>query len=298
MRPYDEMKMDSMRQQAYADPMALFQGVVAVIAPHMDDEVLACGGTIARLPYKERVHCIYATDGSQSPIPLAPWLGSAAPDLSAVRTREARAALDVLGVPSHNLHFLGFPDGRLRHHMQKFGEALDEVLHTINPQHLLVPFRYDRHPDHLAVNRVTTSIVRRGYCKAELFEYFVYANWQLLPKRDIRRYISPEHMLEVDIADETLQKRRALECFKSQTTRFYSWQHRANLTAAFLEEICRRPEVFLRYSASFPNAAIFIRATAWIHLVHAVEPPLKRSKDRLAVLLQSLKRDHDGHPPA
>jgi hypothetical protein len=35
------------------DPAELFQGTVAIIAPHMNDEILACGGTIARLPHKE-----------------------------------------------------------------------------------------------------------------------------------------------------------------------------------------------------------------------------------------------------
>jgi LmbE family N-acetylglucosaminyl deacetylase len=275
-----------------ADPAELFQGVVAVIAPHMDDEVLACGGTIARIPQKERIHLIYATDGSQSPVPAVRWSGSASPDLSAIRMSEARAALDVLGVPIDNIHFLNFPDAKLRYHLEGFGEALQELLQVIKPQSLLVPFRYDRHPDHLAVNRVTTSVLQRGD-QVELFEYFVYTHWRLLPKRDIRRYIRPEQLIEIDIEAESARKRQALACFKSQTTRFYPWQHRPNLTDVLLDEVCRVPEVFLRYNPSFPDTTIFVRGDTCIRMAHVLEPALKREKDRIFALLHSL--NHKKH---
>jgi hypothetical protein len=37
-----------------------------------------------------------------------------------------------------------------------------------------VPFRFDRHPDHLAVNEVMTDLCLRRRCSATLWEYFVY----------------------------------------------------------------------------------------------------------------------------
>jgi len=278
------------------DPVDLFHGVVAIIAPHMDDEVLACGGTIARMPQKERVHLVYATDGSQSPVPPSRRVGVAAPELSVIRRREAWAALDILGVPDGNLHFLGFPDGQLRRSRREFGQALAELLNAIKPRHLLVPFRYDRHPDHVAVNRVATSVLQLGNCQAEMLEYFVYTNWRLLRKRDIRRYICPEHLIEIDIEAEASRKRRALACFKSQTTRFYAWQHRPILTQALLEDVCHTAEVFLKYNRSYPHAAIFAQASTWIRLAHILEPVLKRGKDRVWTLLHSRNRlQHENH---
>ena len=89
----------------FVDPVKTFRGVIVIAAPHMDDEVLSCGGTIASLPDKDRVHCIYATDGSKSPAPIFPWLGAIASDLVTVRMREAKRALGILGVPEKNLHF-------------------------------------------------------------------------------------------------------------------------------------------------------------------------------------------------
>jgi LmbE family N-acetylglucosaminyl deacetylase len=273
-----------------ADPAELFPEVIAVVAPHMDDEVLGCGTTLVRLPQKQRIHFVYATDGSQSPVPAAPWIGGTAPNLSAIRMKEALAAARTLGIPCKNVHFLGYPDGRLGEHLPEFTKALADVLETIQPSHLLIPFRYDRHPDHLAVNHAAVSLRTSGGSKAELFEYFVYSNWRLLPGRDIRKYISQLHLLKIDNEGEVATKRVALECFKSQTTRFYPWQQRPNLTRSLLNEICDSPEIFLRYDPKFPDAAIFKRARAWIRLAHVVEPALKRGKDRAVALVHSMHR--------
>ena len=116
------------------DPEELFQGVLALAIPHMDDEVLACGGTIAGLPHKERIHCIYATNGAMSPVPPYPWLGTVSSELAAIRMEEAREALKVLGIPEENIHFLGFPDGRLASHLSDLEQALIALIHKLQPE--------------------------------------------------------------------------------------------------------------------------------------------------------------------
>jgi hypothetical protein len=75
-------------------------GVILVIAPHMDDEMLACGATLAALPDKQSVHIIYATDGARSPVPNLPWETQDNPALVAVRMTEAERALAALGIPA------------------------------------------------------------------------------------------------------------------------------------------------------------------------------------------------------
>ncbi len=268
-----------------ADPNKLFRGVIVVAVPHMDDEALACGGTIARLEHKERLHLIYATDGMRSPAPALSWLDSAAPELGSMRTAESRAALQLLGVPDENLHFLGFPEARLRSHAGAFGRALIKLVAQIQPDHVIVPFRFDRHPDHLVVNRVMTNALHRGDYNAGLTEYFVYYRWRMLRGGDVRRYIDPKHLVSVDIAAVAEKKRQALECFTSQTTRLYSWQDRPILSKASLDEVCANPELFLRYDPSFRGDSVFTRAHAWIRFVHTVETPLKKRKDRVLALL-------------
>jgi LmbE family N-acetylglucosaminyl deacetylase len=266
------------------DPSAVFTGVVAVTIPHMDDEVLACGGTIARLPDKSLVHAIYATDGARSPAPLLPWRDTVTTDLRQVRMREAKRAMQHLGLPEHNVHFLGFPDGRLKRLGENLDSALDEIFRSIRPAHVLTPFRYDRHPDHIALNHSATRLCDR--VSIDLTEYFVYYRWRLLPQGDVRAYIDQSHLYAVNIESVSQQKRAALDLFESQTTVFFPWQTRPNLTPALLDDVSRSPEVFLRYDPSVSGAKIFVRMAPWIRVAHRLEPALKKRKDQVIELLK------------
>jgi LmbE family N-acetylglucosaminyl deacetylase len=96
------------------DPNEAFQGTVLIVAPHMDDEALACGGLIARLSMKERIHIIYATDGMKSPAPVLPRFDSISPELGEARVQESIQAMKFLGVPEENLHFLRLPEAGLK----------------------------------------------------------------------------------------------------------------------------------------------------------------------------------------
>ena len=258
-----------------------FAGSGLVAAPHMDDEVLACGGTLALLPNKADWHVVYASDGRGSPEPVAPWRDKVADDLGAVRQEEARAAMSCLGIPEANLHFLDLPDGRLARHEAELGQAVSRLIADLQPDHVLVPFRYDRHSDHLALNRAVTRLAHSGAYKKALTEYFVYYRWRMLPGGDVRHYLRRNLVQKVAISAASSQKRAALGCFKSQTTRYYPWQVRPTLSAELLDEVCGEPELFLRYDPALPGAAIFARAVPWIRLAHRLEPFLKKRKDRL-----------------
>jgi LmbE family N-acetylglucosaminyl deacetylase len=278
----------------FSDPAELFRGVVVITVPHMDDEVLACGGTIARLPQKDRIHLIYATDGSRSPAPALPSLDSASADLGMMRMHESKAALKLLGVPEQNLHFLGFPEARLKKWTKEYSQSLVKLIRTINPDHVITPFRYDRHPDHLVVNRATTEALRRGAFNATLSEFFIYYRWRLLPGGDVRKYIRPDHLIRINIESEAATKRMALDCFRSQTTKLYSWQDRPILPKTSLEEVCGNPELFLRYDPLFSGSSIFSKAHSWIRVVHLIETPLKKRKDKVRALLYRC-RHLNGH---
>jgi LmbE family N-acetylglucosaminyl deacetylase len=260
-------------------PDDVFHGAILITVPHMDDEVLACGGTIARLGNKRRIHLVYATDGTQAPEPVLPWIDAVSPDLGAVRRSESAAAMARLGVPESNLYFLNLPERRLEKHQHELRRRLAELVVRLNPDHILTPFRYDRHRDHVALNRVVSAVCR-ARPHVTLTEYFVYYRWRLLPKGDVRRYIDAAGMLQVDITGVSEHKKAALDCFKSQTTRFYSWQTRPNLTPALLEGVSREPELFFQSTDSLSGASVFESSASWIRVAHRLESPLKRFKDR------------------
>jgi LmbE family N-acetylglucosaminyl deacetylase len=278
MQTIHQMTRDGGARKEVAD---FFAGSGLILAPHMDDEVLGCGGTIALLPDKTNWHVLYATDGMGSPEPVLPWRDKISPDLGQIRQGEAQAALAVLGIPADNIYFLNLPDGRLRQHQSALEKAVTELVARLQPDHLLAPFRYDRHPDHLALNRAATRLMKMSLYQGCLTEYFVYHHWRMLPTGDVRDYIRPELLVEMDVTAVAPQIRAALDCFKSQTTRFYPWQARPNLTPELLDAVSQEPELFLRYDPVWPGTAVFDRAIPWIRIAHRLEPWLKKRKDRL-----------------
>ncbi|HVF25283.1 MAG TPA: PIG-L family deacetylase, partial [Anaerolineales bacterium] len=221
-----------------------FTGTIVIVAPHMDDEALACGGLIAKLPDEQRVHIIYATDGMKSPAPIMAG-DEITPDLGKVRMHESVQAMKLLGVPEQNLYFLSLPEAQLRENFSVLQKALSEKLKQLAPQYIFAPFRYDRHLDHLAVNHVVVSAIEQGIVQSQLIEYFVYYRWRLLPKCDIRKYIQPQYLFKFDISDVATLKRQSLDHFTSQTTIYYPWQTRPILTPMLLDEECANPEYFL-----------------------------------------------------
>jgi LmbE family N-acetylglucosaminyl deacetylase len=261
-----------------ADPIEMFQGNILIVAPHMDDEALACGGMIAKLRNKEQIHIIYATDGMRSPSPIFPGRDSISPDLGEVRIQESKSAMGLLGVPEKNLHFLRLPEAEIKKHKPALEKMLVQISIEIKPDFIFIPFRYDRHPDHLAINEVFMNALNQGVLKAKIIEYFVYYRWRLLPLGDIRKYIKSRFLIETIIDDVAAEKRKALDCFTSQTTIFYPWQTRPILTSTLLDEECKNPEYFLLHDPSFPGAAVFTKSIPWIRVAHRIEPFLQKWK--------------------
>jgi len=259
-----------------------FPGSIAIVAPHQDDETLGCGGLIALVASQREIHVIFVTDGSRSPLPDG---APANPALVPAREDEAREAMACLGVPPKRLHFLRLPDGRLADHEAELQQKLEDVLTQIAPATVLVPFRYDWHPDHLAVQRVAARAHAQGRIPGVLVEYFVYTQRRLLPGGDIRSCLAPGKLWAVEIASVAARKREALECFRSQTTRYFDWQRRPILTGDVLTRACRSPEIF------FPSAGrLATRAGIppwWIGAASRLEPRLKRTKDGLLSWLTS-----------
>jgi LmbE family N-acetylglucosaminyl deacetylase len=270
---------------AWVVPNVLFPETLFVVVPHMDDCVLGCGGTIAKISHKQRIHLVYATDGMKSPEPLFAWHDKVTSDLGKVRMQEARDAMGYLGVPKENIHFLVLPEGRLSRHFETLSNLILDLIRRCEPATVLAPFRYDRHGDHITLNHVLTRLYQQEIGKFKLVEYFVYYRWRLLPKGDVRKYIRPEYLSQIDISDVSAKKRAALDFFKSQTTQFYPWQTRANLTPQLLDSVSQNPEFFLQFDPSLPGSAIFYRRSGWIRVAHRLEPFLKRKKDKFVELL-------------
>ncbi|WP_177165916.1 PIG-L deacetylase family protein [Nitrosomonas sp. Nm58] len=143
-------------------------GKILVFAPHPDDEVLGCGGTLALLRQNKcAIKVVYVTNSTGTDN-----LGADAP---AVRRLEAKAALSVLGID--DLEFLDEPDGNFRNSTH-FEKKIHSLLRQFDPDWLFLPSVLDYHRDHVSIGQAILSCWQRwgGAARA-----FIYEIWSPLP---------------------------------------------------------------------------------------------------------------------
>jgi LmbE family N-acetylglucosaminyl deacetylase len=257
-----------------------FEGNLLVCAPHPDDELLGCGMLIALHARRGQVHVLVVSDGSGSPEPPR-GDPQAAKSLPGVREAECVEGLANLGVPRANVSFLRLPDGSLASHEIVIAAEVSRRAAAVGAGAVLVPFRYDRHPDHLALNRAATAARVDGRISAALVEYFVYTRWRMLRSGDVRDYVRSEDMARLRSAESSRLKRAALACHRSQTELYFPGQRRPILTAELLDASCEEPEAFLFHRVDRAGRGALARAKGWVPLACRIEPVLKLWKDRL-----------------
>lgn len=126
---------------------------LVVVAPHPDDEILACGALIAlQVQAAQEVLVVYVTDGEAS---HGRQGAAARRTLSQARQLESRQGLAVLGAGKEAALRLGVPDGDVNGHGTQLWSQLLQVL---RPDDVVVTtWSHDGHPDHEACSRATQS---------------------------------------------------------------------------------------------------------------------------------------------
>lgn len=124
---------------------------ILVIAPHMDDEVLGCGGTIAKHVARgdEVTVCIVCNRAYHRQYNLA--------DIE-LEKQAAKKAQSILGY--QELIFLDQPDERLYIHLQEALNEVEKVTHTLSPNIVYTCFTGDLHQDHRVVAHISNIVLR------------------------------------------------------------------------------------------------------------------------------------------
>ncbi|WP_343517619.1 PIG-L deacetylase family protein [Sphingomonas sp.] len=191
------------------DPIA-DMGTVLVVAPHPDDEVLGCGGTIARLAADGHdVHVAIVTRGA------APRYREA--DVERVR-QEAAAAHALLGVA--RTHYLDHPAAELdRVPHAELNAAMGALFGEVEPDTLFLPFVGDIHLDHQLVFR-SALVAARPHSWAYPTKIYTYetlseTNWSA-------PHVEPSFVPNVfiDIHETLERKLDAFACYRSQCRTF------------------------------------------------------------------------------
>lgn len=114
---------------------------VLIIAPHPDDEVLGCGGTIARHTQEGQVYLCIVT-GAYPP----EWPGEEIRE----RKREVLRVNKILGIKK--TFFLNLPTVKLDTLPQKdLNELITRVVEDVKPEIVYIPHRGDLNRDHRIV---------------------------------------------------------------------------------------------------------------------------------------------------
>lgn len=255
-----------------------------VLVPHVDDEVLGCGALLAARPDGVDLTVAYATDGARSHAVHAP--GVDRNQLGTTRQREAKQALGELGIDAASALFLDLPDGELSSHRTALEDDLSSLIERKSPRSVLLPFRMDRHPDHVALHEAAIGVLEGLERDVRLVEYFVYTRWGLLQKRDIRDRIDSERLVATNIGAFIREKRAALNRYASQIEVPSEAAVRPVLTSQVIEGFMGSYEYYIP-SRSVACLGEPLGGSRRIRLAHSLEPRLKMAKDVVLSLLTS-----------
>jgi len=147
-----------------------------VLAPHPDDESLACGGTVKLITSGGgAVDILYMTKGERGFFPNVQPSQSQMMELAARRQAEAREACRILGI--EKIAFLLGPDGMVHAHP----ELAEPILAAFVAHHYRIvfcPWPFDGHPDHAATYALLHNVLARY---AQEVEVWLYEVWTPVP---------------------------------------------------------------------------------------------------------------------
>lgn len=201
-----------------ADPGAVER--VLCITAHPDDIDFGAAGTIAGWTAQgiQVAYCILTdgdAGGSDESLSRA--------EMARIRRREQTAAAAALGVAEADVHFLGYPDGRLyvTHELRR---DISRVIRQVRPHRVLCPSpqrNFERifasHPDHLAAGEAAMGAVypdsRNPFAHPELLDQERLEPWTVA---ETWLMAHPRGNHVVDITDTFDRKVAALRCHESQ----------------------------------------------------------------------------------
>jgi LmbE family N-acetylglucosaminyl deacetylase len=188
---------------------------IIVFAPHPDDEIYGCGGSILKwIDESHEVHLIYISDNSAI-INWAKKRGTfieteenknlTEEDLSVIGLQEAKEAAKFLGIPKERVHLFEFPDSRVKAYINKGVEIAKTIVK--NADRFVIPSANNEHPDHQATYDIAVKVAQELNLKN--LEFYVYALYNPLRAEG-------EHLIKIKIGDLRFKLYDALKIYKSQ----------------------------------------------------------------------------------
>ncbi len=124
---------------------------ILVIAPHPDDEVIGCSGTIIRHKQcGDEVYVAYVSDGRRSRA-----FGLAPAEMAQCRKQEAAAAANALRID--HFEWFGLPEGEWT--AEQLQPGLQALVNCFAPHYIYAPSRIDLHSEHHKVAHALATVL-------------------------------------------------------------------------------------------------------------------------------------------
>jgi len=197
------------------------QKKILIIAPHPDDEVLGCGGTVSKFAKQgDLVYILIVTRGNPAIYP----------ESRIVNVREeALAAHKLLGVKDTRFFDFYAPDLDMAS-LSEISTAIASHIKELKIDILFLPHRGDIHNDHRVVFNAGLVAARPvgNYTVKEIYTYETLSETEWAAPFGDDAFI-PNHF--VDVTTHFVAKLEAMECFKSQLKAFPNPRSKEGLTA-------------------------------------------------------------------
>ena len=185
---------------------------ILVIAPHNDDETIGVGGTMAKhVALGDDVYVATCTSIDEGHPVMKPN--------KAIIRAETTNAMGILGVKKENIIFADLPNVLVPDTaMYEVNKVVLDIVKSVSPDVMYVPFLYDLHKDHRDIVYATQVAARtvtefgRNIKEIYMYETLSETHWNI---DHVEGGFLPN--VYVDIHGEYLEKKlKAIEAYKSQ----------------------------------------------------------------------------------
>lgn len=208
---------------------------IMILAPHIDDDIIGCGGAIIKyLSENKDVYIVYLTNSGKR--------GSKSEKNEVIEERKLEAinVASALNLKKEKLFFLNGEDGDLIN--SKIDNKLQNIINSANPDTIFMPSFIDSHNDHFAVTEILgrlNSKNRNIFANVDLYLY------------ESQSPLTPLYSnIFLDITDSYKKKKKLITLYVSQTSnfKFTYYMSKINGCAFNNKTLC---EVYIK--TKFPN---------------------------------------------
>ena len=170
---------------------------IVIFAPHPDDEIYGCGGSILKwMDEGHDLHIIYVTDNralitwgkKENQLieeKATPYLDLTEEEIGQIGLKEAMDVAHNFGFPLKNVSLFEFHDQDASNQVDKGKELAKKIL--INTDRIVLPSNNNNHPDHQATHEMAKFAAKEmGLDKVEFYVYAIYNVLKLPMERQIK----------------------------------------------------------------------------------------------------------------